>query len=135
MVDGTFLKGTYARTLFVACTKYGNNKIFPLAFGTGDLENNDSWECFFWRFKEAHGEREDLCIASDRHNNIERAVNLVYNNPLTHGICVCHFQKNLKTTFKIASALKFYSSATNAYQIEDYDYYRKTLTELNPKIA
>ncbi|KAL5547634.1 hypothetical protein UlMin_002865 [Ulmus minor] len=78
VVDGTFLKGKYKGTLFVACAKDGNNGIFPLAFGVGDWENNLSWEWFMSRLKETFGNRNEvLCIVSDRHQSIERAIKLV----------------------------------------------------------
>ena len=41
-IDGTFLKAKYLRTLFIAACKDGNNQIYPLAFETGDSENDAS---------------------------------------------------------------------------------------------
>ena len=68
VVDGTFLKGKYKGTLFVACAKDGNNGIFPLAFGVGDWENNLSWEWFMSRLKETFGNRNEvLCIVFEKH--------------------------------------------------------------------
>jgi hypothetical protein len=42
-LDGTFLKGKYFGTMFVAACQDGENQIYPLAFGMGDSENDASW--------------------------------------------------------------------------------------------
>ena len=47
-VDGTFLKAKYLRILFIIACKDGNNQIYFLTFGIGDLENDASWERFFF---------------------------------------------------------------------------------------
>ena len=49
-VDGTFLKAKYLRILFIIACKDGNNQIclLILTFGIGDLENDASWEWFFF---------------------------------------------------------------------------------------
>lgn len=45
-INGTFFKGKYRGTLFVAATIDGNEKIYPVAFGIANLENDTSWEWF-----------------------------------------------------------------------------------------
>ena len=65
VVDGTFLKAAHGGTLLTACTKDGNDNIFPLAFGITDSENNNSWEWFFLKLKDIYGERDGLCFISD----------------------------------------------------------------------
>ncbi|KAK3212201.1 hypothetical protein Dsin_016907, partial [Dipteronia sinensis] len=41
-VEGTFLKGRCAGTMFMATSQDGNEQAYPLAFGYEDLENNAS---------------------------------------------------------------------------------------------
>ncbi|KAL5542611.1 hypothetical protein UlMin_010321 [Ulmus minor] len=135
VVDGTFLKGKYKGTLFVACAKDGNNGIFPLAFGVGDWENNLSWEWFMSRLKETFGNRNEvLCIVSDRHQSIERAIKLVFKETTFHGVCTFHFKQNIKARFKKAGAGELFESAARAYRKEDFDYFMAKLGELSPKI-
>ncbi|XP_022873501.1 uncharacterized protein LOC111392395 [Olea europaea var. sylvestris] len=98
VIDATFLKGNYGRTLFTACTQDANKSIFILAFGVGDLETNDSWEWFLSMLKEAYGEREGLCIISDGHASIKNAIHKVYENAM-HGLYSYHLLKNLKSSF------------------------------------
>ena len=45
-VDGTFLKGRCAGTMFVATAQEGNEQACPLAFGYENSENNASGERF-----------------------------------------------------------------------------------------
>ena len=42
-VDRTHLKEKYKGTLFVATCLHGNEQIYPLAFGVGDTENEQSY--------------------------------------------------------------------------------------------
>ena len=42
-VDGMHLKRKYKGTLFVAACLDGNEQIYPLAFGVGDTENEQSY--------------------------------------------------------------------------------------------
>ncbi|XP_057809057.1 uncharacterized protein LOC131023529 [Salvia miltiorrhiza] len=46
VVDGTHLKGKNNGILFVAVTKDANEQVFPLAFGAGPIENDESWKWF-----------------------------------------------------------------------------------------
>ncbi|XP_057789843.1 uncharacterized protein LOC131006719 [Salvia miltiorrhiza] len=46
VVDGTHLKGKNNGILFVAVTKDANKQVFPLAFGVGPIENDESWKWF-----------------------------------------------------------------------------------------
>ncbi|XP_050214125.2 uncharacterized protein LOC126665383 [Mercurialis annua] len=53
VVDGTFLTSAYGGMLLIACAQDGNGKIFPLAFSVVDSENDDSWEWFMRRIRDA----------------------------------------------------------------------------------
>ncbi|KAK3211827.1 hypothetical protein Dsin_016533 [Dipteronia sinensis] len=79
-IDVTFLKGPHAKVLFVAVCMDGNDQIFPLAFGVGDLETNEAWEWFLTRLHRFIGEVDDLVIFSDRKNSIITDVENVFPN-------------------------------------------------------
>ncbi|XP_050222594.1 uncharacterized protein LOC126672682 [Mercurialis annua] len=51
--DGTFLTSAYGGMLSTACAQDGNGKIFPLAFSLVDFENDESWEWFMRRIRDA----------------------------------------------------------------------------------
>ncbi|XP_070046039.1 uncharacterized protein [Nicotiana tomentosiformis] len=42
----------------------------PLAYGVVHSKNDVAWSWFFEKFKEAYGERENMCIISDRNESI-----------------------------------------------------------------
>ncbi|XP_019236776.1 PREDICTED: uncharacterized protein LOC109217004 [Nicotiana attenuata] len=52
--------------------------VLPLAYGVIDSENDAAWSWFFEQFKEAYGERENMCIISDRNESIIKSVSRVY---------------------------------------------------------
>ncbi|XP_062112481.1 uncharacterized protein LOC133823641 [Humulus lupulus] len=135
VVDGTFLKAAFGGTLLTASTQDANRHIFPLAFAITDSENNDSWEWFFRKIKECYGEREELCIVSDRHESIENAIKNVFPN-VTHGVCSYHLFCNIKTKFKTdaeATSIAFHAAA-KAYNMEDFEKYMKDLDSLHEGI-
>ena len=61
-----------------------NGRIFPLAFGVGHSESNDSWEFFFIKLKKAIRDRDDLTIILDKNEGIQNVVQKVYPN-IHHG--------------------------------------------------
>ncbi|XP_057770877.1 uncharacterized protein LOC130990672 [Salvia miltiorrhiza] len=78
VVDGTHFKGRNKGILFVAVTKDGNEQVFPLAFGVGPIENDESWTRFLSPLKSAYGENSEMLIVSDAHVSIANAVKAVY---------------------------------------------------------
>ncbi|KAH0650237.1 hypothetical protein KY284_030149 [Solanum tuberosum] len=74
--------------------------VLPLAYGIVDSENDDSWLWFFENFKNAFGEREDMCFVSDRNKSIWNATAAVYPE-FRHYACVYHLWTNLlKKTYR-----------------------------------
>ncbi|XP_070040501.1 uncharacterized protein [Nicotiana tomentosiformis] len=78
VVDGTFLKSSHRGTMLTASAQNTAGKIFPLAYVVVDSENDAYWEWFFEMFRQAFGERERMCIVSDRHASILRGASIVY---------------------------------------------------------
>ncbi|XP_060190479.1 uncharacterized protein LOC132619660 [Lycium barbarum] len=87
VVDGSHLKTAYNGTFVSASTLDGAGNILPLAYGVIDSENDRSWTWFFERFREAYGVRENMCIVSDRHESINKAVSRIYPN-VPHYACI-----------------------------------------------
>ncbi|KAF3681912.1 Ribulose-phosphate 3-epimerase, chloroplastic [Capsicum annuum] len=73
--------------------------IFPLTYEIVDFENDASWTWFFQNLKEAYGEREHMCIVSDRNPSIIEVVAGVYNN-VPHYACMWHLWGNVKKNFR-----------------------------------
>ena len=132
VVEETFLKAKHNRTLFTACAKDANDKIFPLAFGISDFDNDISWDWFFMKLKEAYGDRDGLCIISDQQNNIYEAVQKVYPNA-TYGFCMNHLLNNLKVKFKSCAReiIPAFIAAARSYTVDDFEYYMKQLDNID----
>ena len=118
VVDGTYLTSTHKGTLITACTMDANEQIFPLAFAIVDSENNLAYEWFFKNFKTTFGEREDMCIISDRHEGIIHGVEITYP-AITHCACIFHLYNNLKSHYKYEVKLKrvVFFGAAKAYTL------------------
>ncbi|KAI9194901.1 hypothetical protein LWI28_010028 [Acer negundo] len=90
VVDITHLKGRFGGTMFVATAQDGNKKVYQIAFGHGDSNNNLSWEWFLECLKGALGNIDDLVFIFDRHASIETGISKVFPYA-THTICCWHF--------------------------------------------
>ncbi|KAH0779056.1 hypothetical protein KY290_005483 [Solanum tuberosum] len=79
VVDGTFLKRAYKGTLLTANTLDAAGSILPLAYAIVDSENDASWRWFFEQFRDAFGQKLEMCIIYDRHASIIKAASRVYD--------------------------------------------------------
>ncbi|XP_070025065.1 uncharacterized protein [Nicotiana sylvestris] len=87
VVDGSFLKSTYRGTILTASTQDAEGQILPLAYAIVDSENDASWEWFFVQFRGTYGQREGMCVVSDRHDAIWKATSIVYPE-VPHCACI-----------------------------------------------
>ncbi|XP_047257550.1 uncharacterized protein LOC124889624 [Capsicum annuum] len=99
VVDGAHLSGAYKGTFVSASTLDGAGCILPIAYGVVDSENDNSWTWFFENFKIDFGERDSMCVVSDRHESIIKVVSVVYPN-VPHLACIWHLWKNVCTNFR-----------------------------------
>ncbi|XP_057788200.1 uncharacterized protein LOC131005315 [Salvia miltiorrhiza] len=118
VVDGTHLKGKNRGILFVAVTKDGNESLFPLAYGVGPKENDESWSYFMSRIRRVYGQADPLLIVSDQHISIANAIRNELPNA-THGLCYYHLQNNLKHYGK--AVVEVYRQAAFAYEKSDFN--------------
>ncbi|KAK2659297.1 hypothetical protein Ddye_005830 [Dipteronia dyeriana] len=77
-VDGTHLKGRFRGTMFVATVQYGNEQVYPIAFGYDDSDYNLSWEWFLDCLKGALCHIDDQVFISDRHASIEVGISKLF---------------------------------------------------------
>ncbi|XP_019259015.1 PREDICTED: protein FAR1-RELATED SEQUENCE 4-like [Nicotiana attenuata] len=124
VVEGTFLESAYRGTLLIASTQDPAGNILPLAYAIVDSENNASWEWFIARFKDAFGEREGMCIVSDRHEGIENAAATLYPQ-VPHCVCIWHLWNNVKKNYKNNHLLlkDIFFAMAKAYTVEKFDYH------------
>ncbi|XP_019229220.1 PREDICTED: uncharacterized protein LOC109210277 [Nicotiana attenuata] len=106
----------------MASTLDGAGHILPLAYGVIDYENDAAWTWFFEKFKIAYGERENMCIVSDRNESIIKSVSRVYPDVL-HFACIWHLWNNVYKKFKKSHAKlsEIYFSMAKAYTQAEFD--------------
>nr|XP_009599883.1 uncharacterized protein LOC104095443 [Nicotiana tomentosiformis] len=93
----------------------------PLAYGVVDSENDAAWSWFFEKFKEAYGERENMCIVSDRNKSIIKSVSRVYPT-VPHFAYIWHLWNNVYKKFKKrhSKLSKIYFSMAKAYTQDEF---------------
>ncbi|KAI9165962.1 hypothetical protein LWI28_023755 [Acer negundo] len=129
-VDGTHLKGRFGGTMFVATAQDGNEQVYPIAFGYGDSENNNSWEWFLECLRGALSHIDDLVFISDRHASIEAGISKVFPYAI-HTICCWHFGENMKKRFHRKDVADIMDSAARSYSEIQYDRHMEELRKLH----
>ncbi|XP_057984509.1 uncharacterized protein LOC110650051 [Hevea brasiliensis] len=101
-IDSTFLYGKYKGCLFCATALDGNNHIFPIAWAIVDCEDGRNWDWFMKCLRVFVTDREDICVISDRHKGIIKAMQDDWWQPPTahHRFCIRHSLSNYNTKFK-----------------------------------
>nr|XP_009765360.1 PREDICTED: uncharacterized protein LOC104216925 [Nicotiana sylvestris] len=122
VVDGSHLKSYYTGTFVSASTLDGAGHILPLAYCVIDSENDVAWTWFFEQFKIAYGDRENMCIVSDRNESIIKSVSRVYPN-VPHFACLWHLWNNVYKKFKKSHAKlsEIYFSMAKTYIQAEFD--------------
>ncbi|XP_060182437.1 uncharacterized protein LOC132612117 [Lycium barbarum] len=136
VVDGSHLKTPYNGTFVLASTLDGADNILPLAYGVIDSENDRSWTWFFERFRESYGIRENMCIVSDRHESINKAVCRIYPE-VAHYACIWHLWGNVCKKYKKSHDMLspvFYSMA-KAYTQDDFDELMGKVQKVDMRVA
>ncbi|XP_058004075.1 uncharacterized protein LOC131180718 [Hevea brasiliensis] len=102
-IDSTFLYGKYKGCLFCATTLDGNNHIFPIAWAIVDSENTRNWDWFMSCLRVFVTDRKGICVISDRHIAIKKAMNQDWWQPPDghHRYCLRHIISNYNTNTTI----------------------------------
>ena len=104
-IDATHLYGKYQEKLLIAMAQDVNNEIYPLAFVVVKSKSKDSWKWFLSCIKEDVTQRKGICLISDRHVGIEKAVQ---DEHVTHWqspngywrACIHHVASNFNQRYK-----------------------------------
>ncbi|XP_070006026.1 uncharacterized protein [Nicotiana sylvestris] len=131
-VNATFLKSKYRGVLFVAVSKDANNQIFPLCFGVADSENNEAYIWFFGEMRKAIQVHRELVFLSNRNQSIANGIRKVFLEA-HHGICLYHFEKNLKQRHAKATVINLFQSAARSYKREDFNQLISQLKSIDKK--
>ncbi|KAG9450502.1 hypothetical protein H6P81_010467 [Aristolochia fimbriata] len=132
-VDGTHFYGKYKGCLLIATSFDEDNRLFSLAFALVEKENIDTWTWFisFLVRKVVKG-RSPMCIISDRHNGIIRAVADVFPRPHRHKFCIRHIIANLKKQYSVKDLDKMVWRCASVETVDHYDYAIQNLEEACP---
>ncbi|XP_016540835.1 uncharacterized protein LOC107841423 [Capsicum annuum] len=135
VVDRNFLKSAYKEKILFSSVLDAAGYILPLAYVVVDYENDSSWEWFFHMFNTAFGEREGMCIVSNRHDSILKAAALVYPN-VAHCICIYHLWNNIKGRFKKnQKQLKgIFFTMARTYIKADFDRHMEDINKINNRV-
>ncbi|XP_057811370.1 uncharacterized protein LOC131025588 [Salvia miltiorrhiza] len=129
VVDGTHLKGKNNGILFVAVTKDANEQVFPLAFGVGPIENDESWKWFLSNVRQTFGQPDNLLVVSDAHVSIANAVKSELPNA-THGLCYYHLQNKIKGYGQ--AVVELFRQAAYAYTDSEFSRAMSAMAQLKP---
>ncbi|XP_070010287.1 uncharacterized protein [Nicotiana sylvestris] len=116
-IDAMFLNSKYRGVLFVAISKDANNQIFPLCFGVAESENNEAYIWFYGEMRKAIQVRRELVFLSDRNQSIANGIRKVFPEA-HHGICLYHFEKNLKQRHAKATGNKSFSKYCKVFNLD-----------------
>ncbi|XP_016472222.2 uncharacterized protein LOC107794257 [Nicotiana tabacum] len=105
------------------------------AYGVIDSENDAAWTWFFEQFKIAYGDRENMCIVSDRNESIIKSVSRVYPD-VPHFACIWHLWNNVYKKFKKSHAKlsEIYFSMAKAYTQAEFDSLMEKLENIDIRV-
>ncbi|XP_070047003.1 uncharacterized protein [Nicotiana tomentosiformis] len=122
-------------TMLTASAQDATGKIFPLAYAVVDSENDASSEWFFEMFTQAFGERERMCIISNRHASILRGAIIVYPE-VSHYICIFHLWNNIKKQFKKNHdwLREVFFAMARAYKIKNFNRLMQDMDSIDKRV-
>ncbi|KAL2230549.1 UNVERIFIED_CONTAM: hypothetical protein Sindi_1649300 [Sesamum indicum] len=123
-VDGTHLYTKYKHKMLIAAAMDGNQQVLPLAFAIVDEESHLSWKWFLRQLsRHIIRGRRGICLISDRHAGITRAVrecpNFVPPNGM-HRYCLRHVCSNFNSKYKNIVLKDLCWRAGSEYQIRKF---------------
>ncbi|XP_047262069.1 uncharacterized protein LOC124895689 [Capsicum annuum] len=135
VVDGADLSGAYKGTFISASTLDGAGHILPIAYGVVDSENDNSWTWFFENFRIAFGKRDSICVVSDHHESIIKAVSVVYPN-VPRLACIWNLWKNVCTNFRKSKdrLSDIYYAMAKTYHKDEFDFLWNQVGKIDKRV-
>ena len=137
-IDATHLYGKYKGKMMIAMGVDGNNQILPLAFAIVEEENFCCWRWFLRHVKNhVVQECQGICLISDRHNGILKAVN-ENGSPWVepygfHRYCLQHFISNFNSKFRDSHLKKLAYQAGSQNQVRKFNAIMDEIRKINSK--
>ncbi|KAG9440447.1 hypothetical protein H6P81_020612 [Aristolochia fimbriata] len=129
----SFVRLQYKGCLLIAMSFDGDNRLFPLAFALVEKENIDTWTWFIACLaRQVVRGRSPMCIISDHHSGIIRAVADVFPRPHRHRFCIRHIIANLKKRYSVKDLDKMVWRCTSVETVDHYNHAIQNLEEACP---
>ncbi|XP_070014721.1 uncharacterized protein [Nicotiana sylvestris] len=106
---------------------------FAPATSIADSKNNEAYIWFFREMRKVIQVRRELVFLSDRNQSIANGIRKVFPEA-HHGICLYHFEKNLKQRHAKATVINLFQSAARSYKREDFNQLMFQLKSVDKKI-
>ncbi|XP_021736239.1 uncharacterized protein LOC110702797 [Chenopodium quinoa] len=121
-LDGCHLKGAFPGQILVAVAKDGNNNLFPLAWATVEIENQETWGWFLESLMSmfTHDQGAGLTIMSDRQKGLIKAMADVIPKA-EQRFCVRHIWANFKLNFTGSTFKELFWRAARATTIFEHE--------------
>ncbi|KAE8811401.1 hypothetical protein D1007_11782 [Hordeum vulgare] len=145
-VDGSFLTDRYkgncqlstngTSALMVAMAHSLNDNVLPVAFALVPSEHQENWEWFMGHARHKVIVDREVCIISDRHHGMLKAVDIVIPGfPKLHHIwCMRHFVANFYRACKSKKFSKDLNHVCVAFTIQAFDArYNKLFAAVNDR--
>ncbi|XP_017985321.1 PREDICTED: uncharacterized protein LOC108663931 [Theobroma cacao] len=129
-IDATHLKGRFKGVLFVVVCKDANECVYPVVFGIGHVEDEDSWTWFLSKLPDAVRCPENTMFISDQHLGIKKAIQNAYPEA-HHGLCDYHLKKNFKNKFKRDDVCMFFTLARDCYKVADFNRHMNQIQQIH----
>ncbi|KAF6168374.1 hypothetical protein GIB67_018214 [Kingdonia uniflora] len=130
VIDKTFLKGRYCRTLLTTIVIGPNNHIFPLPFLIADSETTESWTYFLEMFgSNFYGYDTRFVVICNKNARIINVVPKVFLFAI-HTFCAFHISNNIKTTLE--STRIAFKMAAEALTSIDFDKHMNIIRNTDP---
>ncbi|XP_015167934.1 uncharacterized protein [Solanum tuberosum] len=109
--------------------------ILPLAYAIVDSENDASWRWFFEQFRDAFGQRLEMCIVSDRHASIIKATSRVYDE-VPHFVCMWHLLQNIMKNFRKSQqrVTELFYSMAKTYTMTEFNQCMTIVEKIDKRI-
>ncbi|XP_075100440.1 uncharacterized protein LOC142176475 [Nicotiana tabacum] len=106
--------------------------LFAPTTSIADSENNEAYIWFFGEMRKAIQAHRELAFLSDRNQSIANGIRKFYPEA-HHGICLYHFEKNLKQRHAKVTVINLFQSAARSYKREDFNQLMSQLKSVDKK--
>ena len=138
-IDAAHLYGKYKERLLMATGLDANEQIYPLAFAIVYTESYETWSWFLRCIRHYVTKRQGICIVSDRHAGIIKAVEdreCGFQPPDGyHRYCLRHFKSNFNEEFKDVTLKNMVWNAGVQRQPRKFELSMKRIEQLNKDAA